>query len=144
MNVCFDNQSEFNREEIIDCFQDANNTIQLILDDVGNRTDLNDLLQQVEVLLRCNEEILEILIQSGDSDPEFYGYEWPTVCGRVGRPALFVAEKLIRFLRDLRFTWKKIAELLGISESTLRRRRAGLDLEGFTSIIGKKHPVADN
>ena len=102
------------------------------------------MLQQVEVLLRCNEEILEILIQSGDSDPEFYGYEWPTVCGRVGRPALYVAEKLIRFLRDLRFTWKKIAELLGISESTLRRRRAGLDLEGFTSIIGKKHPVASS
>ena len=42
---------------------------------------------------------------------------------RVGRPSIAVDEEQITFLRSLHFSWRKIAGLLGVSESTLRRRR---------------------
>ena len=40
----------------------------------------------------------------------------------VGRPAINVDIRDIEYLRSLRFTWTKIAEILGISRSTLYRR----------------------
>ena len=54
-----------------------------------------------------------------------------------GRPAIDVDMNEVEYLRSLRFTWTKIANILGISRSTLYRR---LDEEGisqhttFTSI----------
>ena len=42
---------------------------------------------------------------------------------RPGRPHYVIGEEQIRFLRELHFSWVKIANLLGVSESTLRRRR---------------------
>ncbi|CAH3039554.1 unnamed protein product, partial [Pocillopora meandrina] len=40
-----------------------------------------------------------------------------------GRPPYVIEEEQIRFLREMHFSWKKISDLLGVSESTLRRRR---------------------
>ena len=42
---------------------------------------------------------------------------------RVGRPSIAVDEEQIGYLRSLHFSWRKFASLLGVSESTLRRRR---------------------
>lgn len=48
---------------------------------------------------------------------------------RCGRPKIDVSVEEIEFLRQLRFSWTKIAEILGISRSTLYRR---LDEESIT------------
>ena len=45
-----------------------------------------------------------------------------------GRPSLIIEKEQIEFLRDLHFTWRGIARLLCISESTLSRRRESLDI----------------
>jgi DNA invertase Pin-like site-specific DNA recombinase len=46
-----------------------------------------------------------------------------------GRPAIDVDMNEVEYLRSLRFTWTKIANILGISRSTLYRR---LDEEGVS------------
>ena len=57
-----------------------------------------------------------------------------------GRPVIVVQRGQIEFLRELHFSWVKIANLLGISESTLRRRRRELnwndDTENWTALSG--------
>ena len=50
-------------------------------------------------------------------------------CRSPGRPAIPVDIEDIEFLRGLRFAWTKIAEVLGISRSTLYRR---LEQEGLS------------
>ena len=47
-----------------------------------------------------------------------------------GRPRYVIAEEQIRFLRELHFPWKKIADLIGVSESSLRRRRSIYGMSG--------------
>lgn len=47
----------------------------------------------------------------------------------AGRPVIVIEREQIEFLRELHFSWVKIASLLGISESTLRRRRRELNLD---------------
>ncbi len=49
-------------------------------------------------------------------------------CRARGRPALDVSVEDIEYLRGMRFSWTKIAEILGISRSTLYRR---LEEEGI-------------
>ena len=41
----------------------------------------------------------------------------------AGRPRIIIEDEQIHFLRSLHFSWGKIAWLLGVSESTLRRKR---------------------
>ena len=60
-----------------------------------------------------------------------------------GRHALVVQREQVEFLRELHFSWAKIARILGISESTLRRRREHLQLcshndddQNFSEISG--------
>ena len=43
-------------------------------------------------------------------------------CSNPGRPQLYVSMDDVEFLRGLRFSWSRIAEILGISRSTLYRR----------------------
>ena len=61
----------------------------------------------------------------------------------VGRPAIVVHEDQIQFLCSLHFSWKKIASLLGISESTLHLRRGGFaeSKQGNGSDITGKHEI---
>ena len=58
----------------------------------------------------------------------------------TGRPVIIIKRKQNEFLRELRFSWVKIASLLGISESTLRQRRRELNLnddsETWTALTG--------
>ena len=56
--------------------------------------------------------------------------------GEKGRPRFQVMKDQLEFLRSKHFSWARIANLLGISERTLRRRRdeVGVETEGFTEI----------
>ncbi|XP_066265668.1 uncharacterized protein [Branchiostoma lanceolatum] len=47
-----------------------------------------------------------------------------------GRPRKHITEVQISYLRELGFTWLKIAELLGVSFSTIKRRQREFDLVG--------------
>ena len=52
------------------------------------------------------------------------------LCRIPGRPLLEISVEKIEYLRHLRFSWTKIADILGVSRSTLYRRldREGIDL----------------
>ena len=58
----------------------------------------------------------------------------------AGRPVIVIEREQIEFLRKLHFSWVKIVTMLGISESTLRRRRRELNLdddsENWTALSG--------
>ena len=64
----------------------------------------------------------------------------PTCSHPVGRPSIDVDMRDIEFLRGLRFSWTKVAEVLGISRSTLYRR---LSEEGITH-EGTYSDISDN
>ena len=54
-----------------------------------------------------------------------------------GQPKFEVSKRQIEFLRELHFSWVRIAELLGISTKTLSRRRQEFqisDQQNWTSI----------
>lgn len=64
-----------------------------------------------------------------------------TYTGRKGQPKFDVAKGQIEFLRDMHFSWEKIAELLGISTKTLSRRRKEFqinDEESFHSVTDEE------
>ena len=54
-----------------------------------------------------------------------------TFCS-IGRPKIVIPIEEIEFLRQLRFSWTRIAEILGISRSTLYRQ---LEDEGISQSI---------
>ena len=49
--------------------------------------------------------------------------------GRRGQPRLEISKRQIEFLRELHFSWTKIAELLGISTKTLQRRHVEFQID---------------
>ena len=46
----------------------------------------------------------------------------------AGRPCFLIPEEQLEGLRSLYFSWTKIAEILGVSEKTIRRRRHELGM----------------
>ena len=50
--------------------------------------------------------------------------------GDPGRPKIFVSKDQIHFLRGFNFSWVQIQSILGISQSSLYRRRSELGLTG--------------
>ncbi|XP_044171565.1 uncharacterized protein LOC122955897 [Acropora millepora] len=51
--------------------------------------------------------------------------------GSAGRPRYLISAEQLQFLRDLHFSWTKIAKILGLSRKTINRRRQelGMSLE---------------
>ena len=57
--------------------------------------------------------------------------------GNVGRPRFIISREQILYLREFSFKWTEIADILGVSISTLNRHRASLGLGSeprFTAI----------
>ena len=95
----------------------------------------------IEVFNRKINFLNEMAQQKSSADymsmPEDHlGFRCPQeVSGRKGRPSYVVQADQVQGLRDLGFTWKSIAEMLSISERTLRNKRKEMDItETFSEI----------
>ena len=113
--------------------ESAINSVQLLLVTIGETQDstLQDFRVILEVVLRQSRTILEIIVvlESQNLESTTASFACPTAALQgPGRPALIVQREQIEFLRELHFPWTKIARILGISDSTLRRRREELQL----------------
>ena len=77
------------------------------------------------VELQRTHDILHQRVEAGPNENSHYtcGYEGESIGRQRGRPKFLIPERQLAGLRSLNFTWKKISEMLGVSEKTLRRRR---------------------
>lgn len=123
-NLQANQDRDFAIEEVLLQIDDAIITLHLLLSESSG----NDLQELVELLTTIRAG-LSAEITDRHSAPSALDVAFSChtdVPSGVGRPKLLVHEEQIRFLRSLHFTWRKIAWLLGISESTLRRRKANI------------------
>ena len=129
-------------EEVLGQLEEASVTLRLltsenIIDEDYSRplVDLQELIASIHTHLGS---FLEHISPTTLNTPFSCTTEIPTT---VGRPKIIIHEEQIQFLRGLHFSWEKIAWLLGISETTLRRRRQGMHMTGneqhsWTNITG--------
>jgi len=106
----------------------AAETIQLLISDIENNDDLTDVSSVLNLILIKVRNLSVQLQQCRNDMSDFVGesaYSSRTDSrkGGPGHPRYVIEEDQIRFLREMHFPWKTIADLLGVSESTLRRRR---------------------
>ena len=117
--------------------EDAISTLQLLLQSVWQSDDpvLRDFKTIIEAVLTKVRFVFQVMTMYEQRDSvestTSNSFAGPTskLTGS-GRPVIVVEREQIEFLRELHFSWAKIASLLGISESTLRRRRRELNLNG--------------
>lgn len=110
-----------------DRLRTATETIQLLTTDIGNNKDFTDVASILNLSLIKVRNLIDQLQQYRNEMLDIFGervYSSPPDSSRnsPGRPPYVIEEEQIR-LREMHFSWKKISELLGESESTLRRRR---------------------
>lgn len=77
------------------------------------------------------ERIFRILDQFNLDDDEHCQYSCPVdenVRSFAGRPRFLITKEQLDGLRSLHFSWRKIAQMLGVSERTVRRRRQEFDM----------------
>ena len=138
----------------IDYFEEANLrledtilTLQLLLHSVWQSDDsvLQDFKTIIEAVLTKVRFVFSVMTkyeQRGSVEATAsISFACPTTkLTGSGRPVIVVEREQIEFLREMHFSWVKIARLLGISESTLRRRRRELNLnddnENWTALSG--------
>ena len=126
--------------------ESAIGSLQLLIVNIGQTQDrvLQDFKVILESVLGQSRIILEtfVVLERQDCERRALSFTCPTAAvQRPGRPALIVQREQIEFLRELHFPWVKIARILGISESTLRRRRCELQLsddddQNFSELSG--------
>lgn len=58
-----------------------------------------------------------------------------TVSTTKGRPRKDILKDQLEYLLSLRFTWKEIASLVGVSAKTVRRRAEEWDITKYTPIL---------
>lgn len=115
-------------DEAVDRLNAAADTLHLLITDIegnGAFSNVNLSLNTTVIKVRRLSNILQQYRNSTSVSARENSYNCPTATtgNRPGRPHYIVEEEQIRFLRELHFSWVKIANLLGVSESTLRRRR---------------------
>ena len=124
-------------EESIEHMEDAIGTLQLLANNDVLRYDetddrvLQDFRTITQTVLRYCREINRLLHTLLEAAPEVHhtAFECQTVVAGRGRPFILVHREQIEFLHEVHFSWVKIASILGITESTLRRRRAELCID---------------
>ena len=107
-------------EELLSCFISAFNdfSLQIYQDIVTKLNDIVNVLDRYRTHYEQKFNFLEMRIRSLDNSKVKL-----LQTGCVGRPKLIISEDQVAGLRSLRMSWKKIADLLGVSTDTLRRRR---------------------
>ena len=115
-------------DQAADRLRTAAETIQLLTADIGNNEDFTDVASILNLSLTKVRNLIDQLQQYSNEMLDFFGeraYSSSPDSSRngPGRPPYVIEEEQIRFLREMHFSWKKISDLLGVSESTLRRRR---------------------
>ena len=113
-------------DQATDRLMTAADTIQLLISDIESNRDFAEVLPILNVTLTKVRNLGELLqrYRNGASYlTRETAYSSPTTStsNGPGRPRYVIEEEQIRFLRELHFPWKKVADLLGVSESTLRR-----------------------
>ena len=127
--------------------EDAISTLQLLLQSVWQSDDpvLRDFKTIIEAVLTKVRFVFQVMTmyEQRDSVESTTSNSFACPTSKLtgsGRPVIVVEREQIEFLRELHFSWAKIASLLGISESTLRRRRRELNLnddnENWTALSG--------
>ena len=122
-------------DQATDRLMTAADTIHLLISDIESNRDFAEVLPILNVTLTKVRNLGELLqrYRNGASYlTRETAYSSPTTStsNGPGRPRYVIEEEQIRFLRELHFPWKKIADLLGVSESTLRRRRMMYGMTG--------------
>ena len=84
----------------------------------------SDQLVQIEESLKALQLRIFDKIRSLDS----MRFRCPREQGNVGRPRFIITRQQISYLREFSFKWTEIADLLGVSISTLNRHRSSLGL----------------
>ena len=116
--------TEVQLETTVQRLEEAVGTLTLLAADrisLHYRQELNMLIRTVRRIVTKGNFRLQQHRETGPENLAFSCVEGPPT--GVGRPSIVIKEEQIEFLRSLHFTWKRIAELLGVSESTLKRRR---------------------
>ena len=111
--------------------------IQSAMDPTGLGSHLTELMGMYQRMLEHYDETLNALsIQQQEGQRCLTAATLPA-SGR-GRPRYLVRKEQLIFLKELGFSWARVALMLGISRSTLDRRRKELDipvdLETFSDI----------
>ena len=86
---------------------------------------LQDFKIILETVLGQSHVVLEtfLVLQRQDSERTALSFTCPTAAVQgPGRSTLIVQREQIEFLCELHFSWAKIAQILGISESTLQQQ----------------------
>lgn len=139
-NEGIQNIDEQTQEEFIRRLEDAATTLRLLVDhtsEVMTRTgdeELALIAQYLTSLLRCTNNICEILshCQPGSL---FLGFSCHTRKPEIGpgRPQVEISKEQLEFLRSMHFSWSNIAKLLGVSLSTVTRKREHWQMNDETS-----------
>jgi len=122
-------------EQAADRLITAADTMQLLISDIENNNNFSDVTSILNETLTKVRNLIDQLQRyrnswSGVFNENAYSSPTESTGQGTGRPRYVIAEEQIRFLRELHFPWKKIADLLGVSESTLRRRRSIYGMTG--------------
>ena len=87
-------------------------------------TDMNGLCRHLNLL---RSHFGAQAAEERERDKELYSC--PTEnSGSAGRPRYLISAQQLQFLRDLHFSWTKIAKILGVSRKTINRRRQELGM----------------
>ena len=127
-------------EEFIRRLQDAATTLRLLVDHTsevvkraGNEN-LASIAHNLTSLLQYINSICESLSLC-QTDALFLGFTCPTrkTENGSGRPQIAVSKEQLDFLRSMHFSWSNIAKLLGVSLSTITRKREQWNMNEETS-----------
>ena len=97
--------------------------------------------QGFKTVIECFNEQLGIINERfcffEEDEDQHYNFPYENNeggCRIRGRPRFLIPKAQLEGLRSLHFTWNKIAQMLGVSERTIRRRREELGMDvGQTS-----------
>ena len=87
--------------------------------------------------IKRNLEALQLQLFEKKRVLESETYQCQREQGNVGRPGFIISREQILYLREFSFKWTEIADILGVSISTLNPHRASLGLGSeprFTAI----------